>query len=255
DSYDGNRSVVCLGHVYHHWSPEVVAYAAEPMEVAASTASFSAAVMPATVSPEVAAEAAEPHKTGTSALAPCTVVAPNDMHPACGSSSHPVPAMEAVYELSAPPVTAMEAVTELTACPVTAMEATYELSAHPVTARDAVIKFSPCPELAMEAMNELSAHPLMAIEAIIELSAPSVSGKNTNHKLSTCLAPTETAHKPSAFSASLLVALSASSVPVFPRSQSMTRVPAPPWWAPAPPWRALALPAPPRWAPGLPAPP
>ncbi|KAL0148308.1 hypothetical protein M9458_056370 [Cirrhinus mrigala] len=48
-------------------------------------------------------------------------------------------------------------------------------------------------------------------------------------------------------SASLLV-LSASSLPALPRSQSMTRVPAPPWRAPAPstlPWRAPPPPAPP----------
>ncbi|KAL0152403.1 hypothetical protein M9458_052126 [Cirrhinus mrigala] len=47
-------------------SPEVAAFAAEPLELAASTAASSAAVMPAAVSPEVAAEAVEPHKTGTS---------------------------------------------------------------------------------------------------------------------------------------------------------------------------------------------
>ncbi|KAL0180835.1 hypothetical protein M9458_023241, partial [Cirrhinus mrigala] len=45
-------------------------------------------------------------------------------------------------------------------------------------------------------------------------------------------------------SPSLLVILSASAVPTLPRSQFMTRLPAPPWWAPAPPalpWRAPAL--------------
>ncbi|KAL0199540.1 hypothetical protein M9458_002727, partial [Cirrhinus mrigala] len=73
----------------------------------------SAAGMPAAVPPEVVAEAAEPHKTGTSALAPCTVVAPNDSHPACESSPCPIPAMEAIYELSVHPVTAMKAVNEL----------------------------------------------------------------------------------------------------------------------------------------------
>ncbi|KAL0168964.1 hypothetical protein M9458_037186 [Cirrhinus mrigala] len=50
-------------------------------------------------------------------------------------------------------------------------------------------------------------------------------------------------------SASLLI-LSASSVPVFPRSQSMMRVPAPPWMAPAPP---TSFPAPPGRAPAPPA--
>ncbi|KAL0153403.1 hypothetical protein M9458_051322, partial [Cirrhinus mrigala] len=58
-------------------------------------------------------------------------------------------------------------------------------------------------------------------------------------------------------SASLLI-LSASFVPALPWSQSMTRVPAPPWRAPAPPApppvlprRAPAPPAPPWWAPAL----
>ncbi|KAL0174039.1 hypothetical protein M9458_030007 [Cirrhinus mrigala] len=62
-------------------------------------------------------------------------------------------------------------------------------------------------------------------------------------------------------SASLPV-LAASSVPALPRSQSMTRVPTPPWRAPAPPappWRAPVPPAPPLappWrAPVPPAPP
>ncbi|KAL0199324.1 hypothetical protein M9458_007864, partial [Cirrhinus mrigala] len=83
--------------------------------------------------------------------------------------------------------------------------------------------------------------------AVIELSAPSVSAKDINYKLSACSAPTETAVKPTVFPASLLVALSASSVSVFPRSQSMLWVsepPAPPWWVPASPalpWRTPAL--------------
>ncbi|KAL0191993.1 hypothetical protein M9458_010289 [Cirrhinus mrigala] len=98
-------------------SPEVAAYAAEPLEAAASAAASSEAMMLATVSPEVAAETAEPHEMGKSALAPCMVVAPSDTHPACGSLSCPVPAMEAMYELSVPPVMAMETVSEPSALP------------------------------------------------------------------------------------------------------------------------------------------
>ncbi|KAL0168376.1 hypothetical protein M9458_036598, partial [Cirrhinus mrigala] len=158
-------------------SPEVAAYAAEPLEVAASSAASPVAVMPATVSLEAAAEAAEPQETATSVLAPCTVVAPNNSQPASVLMPGLEPAMEAVYELSP--------------CPVPAM---FGLSALPVTVT--------------KAANKLSA--------------------------------------------SLLVVLSASSVPALPRSQFMTRVLAPPWMAPAPPalpWRA---PAPPAMPPALP---
>ncbi|KAL0159188.1 hypothetical protein M9458_042913, partial [Cirrhinus mrigala] len=167
-------------------SPEVAAYAAESLEVAASTVASSAAMMPATVSPEVAAEAAEPHKTGTSALATCMVVAPSDIHPDYGSSFCPVPAMEATYELSAPPVTAMEAATELFVHPAPAMEATYELSAPPVTAEKPVY--------------ELSVFPVPALEAIYKL----LSCPEPIYKPSTCSVPTETAIKPTAFPVSLL---------------------------------------------------
>ncbi|KAL0199602.1 hypothetical protein M9458_002789, partial [Cirrhinus mrigala] len=44
-------------------TPEVAAFAAEPLEVAAPTAASPVAEMPAAVSPEVAAEVAEPHET------------------------------------------------------------------------------------------------------------------------------------------------------------------------------------------------
>ncbi|KAI2655612.1 Protein FAM71E2 [Labeo rohita] len=93
-------------------------------------------------------------------------------------------------------------------------------------------------ELATEAVYELSPCP---VPAMFGLSTPPVTATKATNELS----------------ASLLVALSASSVPVLPRSQSMTRVPAPPWRAPAPPappWRAPAPPASPWWAPALPAP-
>ncbi|KAI2651130.1 Serine-rich 25 kDa antigen protein [Labeo rohita] len=259
-------------------SPVVAAFATEPLEVAASTAASSAALMPATVSPEVAAETAEPYKMGRSAITPCTVVAPSNTHLACvfmpgpelateavyELSVCPVPTMEAINELSARPVTAIKAVSELSARPVTAMEAINELSARPVTAMEAISELSTRPVTAMEAINELSARPVTTIEAVIELSAPSISS-----------APTETAVKPTVFPASLLFALSASSVPVFPRSQSMLWVFEPPWWvpgspavswgapgppalpwrAPAPPWRAPGPSAPPWRAPGPSVPP
>ncbi|KAL0201349.1 hypothetical protein M9458_004536, partial [Cirrhinus mrigala] len=71
-------------------TPEVAAFAAEPLEVAAPT-----------VASPVAAEATEPHKMGTSVLAPCTVVALN--HPLLANvpMPGPEPATEAVNELSA----------------------------------------------------------------------------------------------------------------------------------------------------------
>ncbi|KAI2646642.1 Transposable element Tcb2 transposase [Labeo rohita] len=149
-------------------TPEVTAFAAEPLEMAAPTAASLMAVMPAAVSLEVAGEAAEPHKTGTSVLAPCMVVAPNNPHPASVLMPGPEPATKAVYELS------------------------------------------PCPVLAMFG---LSALPVMATKAANELSA------------------------------SLLVLLSASSVPVLPRSQSMTRFLGPPH-RPGPPTLALSRPRP-----------
>ncbi|KAL0185497.1 hypothetical protein M9458_021194 [Cirrhinus mrigala] len=73
-------------------TPEVAAFAAEPLEVAAPTVASPVAEMPAA--------AAEPRKTGTSALAPCTVVTPYNPHP--GSVPRPglVTATRAVYELS-----------------------------------------------------------------------------------------------------------------------------------------------------------
>ncbi|KAL0199634.1 hypothetical protein M9458_002821, partial [Cirrhinus mrigala] len=85
-------------------SPEVAAYAAEPLEVAASTAASPVAVMLTAVSLEVAAEAVEPHETGMSVLAPCTVVVTNNPHLASVPMPGPEPATEANYELSPFPV-------------------------------------------------------------------------------------------------------------------------------------------------------
>ncbi|KAL0176973.1 hypothetical protein M9458_029303, partial [Cirrhinus mrigala] len=120
--------------------------------------------------------------------------------------------------------------------PVMPTEATHEFSVRPVMAMEATDKLSAPPLTAIEAVNDLSAPPATATEAFIELCVPSVSVKNPNHKLSTCSPPIETVVKSTA---SLLVALSASSVPVFPRSQFML-------WVSAPPWRASAPSAPPR---------
>ncbi|KAL0192921.1 hypothetical protein M9458_011217, partial [Cirrhinus mrigala] len=107
-------------------TPEVAAFAAEPLEVAASTAAPPGAVMPATVSTEVAAGAAEPQVTGMSVLAPCTVVAPNNPHPVSVLMPVPELAVETAYELSPCPV---PAIFGLSAPPVTATKATNELSA------------------------------------------------------------------------------------------------------------------------------
>ncbi|KAL0168874.1 hypothetical protein M9458_037096, partial [Cirrhinus mrigala] len=259
-------------------------------EVAVFAAASSVAERLAAVSPEMAAEAAEPHKMGTSALAPCTVVAPSNTHPACGSSFcpvaameatyelsvHAVPVMEAMYELSAPPVTALEAITELSVLPVPAMEATYELSAHPIMAMEAVSELTAPSVKAKKAMYELSVPPVPVLEASYELKPAKEATHEPVHgcgtlscpepiyKLSTCSVPTETAIKPTAFPTSLLVSLSISSVSVLPRSQSLAWVSAlstlsrwssaPLWWS-AQAWSSPALSSPPWWAPALSAPP
>ncbi|KAL0203330.1 hypothetical protein M9458_001348, partial [Cirrhinus mrigala] len=253
-------------------SPEVAACAAEPLEVVASAVASPEAMTPAAVSPELASEAAEPHETGTSALAPCTVVVPSDTHLACGSSSCPVLAM---YELSAPPVMAMEAVTELSAHPVMAMEAICDHCACPIAAKQAVYELPVCLvpareaayvlksgfEPAMETECELSIHlaltdvsiftlPITSSETTYglsvcptydsncELSTQPISLNTSNVELSTLsVVLTETANTPTAFPASVLVALSFPSVSIIPRSPALSsllwRSSAPPWWAPA----------------------
>ncbi|KAL0150473.1 hypothetical protein M9458_054290 [Cirrhinus mrigala] len=99
-------------------------------------------------------------------------------------------------------------------------------SSHVSAGRPESSHVSSGPEPVTEAVYKLSHCP---VPAMFGLSAPSVMATKAANKLF----------------ASLLVVLSASSVPALPRSQFMMRVPVPPWRAPAP----LA---PPWWAPALP---
>ncbi|KAL0195040.1 hypothetical protein M9458_008612, partial [Cirrhinus mrigala] len=196
---------------------------------------------------EVAAPTAEPPKGASSTyeLSACPVMT---LEAVCEPPAGPEPATETVYELSPCPELATEAMYEPPAFSVLAMEATYDLSALPATAKDVSCECPVCPVLAMEAIyelfachvtameavNEPSARPVTAMEAIIEVSARTVTTIVAVYELlALSIKLTETVNRPTVFPASLFVALSASSVPVFPRSQSMLWVSAPPWWAPA----------------------
>ncbi|KAL0193382.1 hypothetical protein M9458_011678, partial [Cirrhinus mrigala] len=162
-------------------------------------------------SPEVVAEAAEPPEMAVPAPDLPEVVAQ------AAEPSEAVPFTSALVPVVAP---------------------TYELSACPVTAMEAVTELSACTITALEAVVELSARMVMTMVAVYELSALSV-------------VPTETANKPTAFPAFVFVALSVSSVSVFPRSQFppwVTALSAPPWRAPGPSvlfWWPSASPIPP----------
>ncbi|KAI2655611.1 hypothetical protein H4Q32_018036 [Labeo rohita] len=168
----------------------------------------------APVPPEVAAPAAEPPK-GAPSICELSTCPLTTLEAICEL-------MEALYELSACPVTAMKAICELPPGPEPATEAVNELSALPATAKNLS---SERPVPAMEAMNEFYAHSVTAIEAVIELSAPSVSAKDM-------------LTRPTVSPASLFAALSASPVPISPRSQSMPWVSVPSWRPSAPPWWA-----------------
>ncbi|KAL0157127.1 hypothetical protein M9458_048373, partial [Cirrhinus mrigala] len=132
-----------------------------------------------------------------------------------------------------------------------AKEVLYKHSVRPVTATEADSEPLPCSELAKKAISEF----MSCLEAAI-------LKKNDSELLALSVVLMETVNMPTVFPDSLFVALSAFSVPVFLRSQSMSWVSVPPWWASAlsalpwwassmtaPPWRAPGLPAPPWWAP------
>ncbi len=170
-------------------SPDVVAHAAEPPEVAVLASAPFMVVVPSNVllacrvaiketvttvePPEVAATAAEPSEV--------SVVSTHSLF-VC-----PVAARRAVPELLYCPAMAMEAVCKFSSCPVVATEATYELLPCGEPAEEAISDLSSCAESAMVADFELSIRLVSSNVSGFEPFVLPVCIKESKLELSICL--------------------------------------------------------------------
>ncbi len=136
--------------------------------------------------PEVVATAAEPLEVSvvsTHQLFACPVAARRAVPEL---SSCPVTAIEAVCESSFCPVTSMEAVCELLPCSEPAMGAGYELSSWPEPAMEANYELLFCSEPAEEVALCLSALSVTAEEAVSEHSVLPVPINGFDFEQSVC---------------------------------------------------------------------
>ncbi len=213
-SQGGDRTMLHLGHIHHHCTPQGKASAAEPPQAVVFASAPCKVVAPSNILSPGHVTTVETSRGGSVS---CRTSRGVGGYPPVNSHPCPVTAMEAVCELSPCHVTARKAVYELSPCPVTALEAVCELSpslsCHGFGGRLWALTLSyhgyggpsvssPSPVLSRLGRPSVSSHPVLswlwrpsvssqpcpvtARKAVYELSPCPVTAKEAVYELSLC---------------------------------------------------------------------